>query len=46
MPYLQKGSAGRHKMSRKSSKKSFTKHATHPRRANFVSGVMRGGIRF
>lgn len=46
MPYLQKGGAGRHKMPAKKSKRNFTKHATHPRGQNFVSGVMRGGIRF
>lgn len=46
-PYLQNGNANaRSKMSPKHSKKNFTKHATHPRGANFVSGVMRGGIRF
>lgn len=45
-PYLQKGAGPRHKMSSKGSKKNFTKHATHPKGANFVSGVMRGGIRF
>lgn len=47
MPHLQNGNKqSRHKMTRKHSKRSFTKHATHPRGQNFVSGVMRGGIRF
>lgn len=47
MPYLQNGNmAQRSKISSKASKKSFTKHATHPNRKNLVSGVMRGGIRF
>lgn len=47
MPHLQNGnSQARHKMGKKHSKKSFTKHATHANRKNFVSGVMRGGIRF
>lgn len=46
-PYLQNGGANqRHKMGAKHSKKNFTKHATRPKGANFVSGVMRGGIRF
>lgn len=45
-PYLQNGGHGRHKMSAKHSRRNFTKHAMHPKGANFVSGVMRGGIRF
>lgn len=47
MPHLQNGNLGsRSKIGPKKSKRSFTKHATHPNRKNFVSGVMRGGIRF
>lgn len=47
MPHLQNGNADqRHKMSAKHSKRDFTKKATRPKGANFVSGVMRGGIRF
>lgn len=46
-PFLQNGNVNRrHKMSPKHSRKSFTKHALHTRGANFVTGVMRGGIRF
>lgn len=46
-PHLQNGNmSSRHKMPMKASKKNFTKHAMHPKGANFVSGVMRGGIRF
>lgn len=47
MPYLQNGNSGaRSRMSSKSSKRNFTKKALNTKRANFVSGVMRGGIRF
>lgn len=46
MPQLQSGPSGRHGMSKKASKKNFTKHAVKPNKKNFVSGVMRGGIRF
>lgn len=47
MPHLQNGNMGsRSKIPSKASKRSFTKHATHPNRKNLVSGVMRGGIRF
>ena len=46
MPQLQNGHRGRHKMPARKSRKNFTKHATHPNGKNFVSGVMRGGIRF
>jgi len=47
MPRLQNGNMGsRHKIGDKASKRNFTKNATHPKKANFVSGVMRGGIRF
>lgn len=46
-PHLQNGNMqARHSMSKKHSRKNFTKHAMHPQGANFVSGVMRGGIRF
>lgn len=46
MPSLQNGNmSSRHKMSKGKSKKSFSKHAgSHGK--NYVSGVMRGGIRF
>ncbi|QCQ84914.1 nonstructural protein [Blackfly microvirus SF02] len=46
MPHLQNGNMSqRHKMTRSKSKKSFRKHAgSHGK--NYVSGVMRGGIRF
>lgn len=46
MPHLQTGSNPRHGMSRKSSKKNFTKKALNTKGQNFVSGVSRGGIRF
>nr|QJB18758.1 MAG: hypothetical protein [Microvirus sp.] len=47
MPRLQNGNMdGRHKMGDKSSKKNFTKKAMNTKSQNFVSGVMRGGIRF
>lgn len=47
MPHLQNGNMGqRHKMTRTHSKKSFRKHAQHTNGKNYVSGVMRGGIRF
>lgn len=47
MPHLQNGNLGsRSSIPGKKSRKNFTKHATHPKRVNFVSGVMRGGIRF
>ena len=46
-PQLQNGNMNkRHRIGAKKSKRSFTKHAIHTRGANFVSGVMRGGIRF
>lgn len=46
-PFIQNGNMQqRHKMDRKSSKKQFSKHASHTKHENFVSGVMRGGIRF
>nr|QJB20723.1 MAG: hypothetical protein [Microvirus sp.] len=46
-PKLQNGNMSqRHKMPAKKSKRSFTKHAMHTKGANFVGGVMRGGIRF
>lgn len=46
-PFLQRGNAGgRHKLTKRKSRHSFTKHAVHPKGENFVSGVMRGGIRF
>lgn len=46
-PKLQNGNMhGRHKIPDKKSRKNFTKHATHTKAKNFVSGVMRGGIRF
>lgn len=46
-PKLQNGNMGsRHKMGSRHSKRSFTKHAVRTKGANFVSGVMRGGIRF
>lgn len=35
----------RHKMSPKKSKKLFTRTASKTHKKNFVSGVMRGGIR-
>lgn len=47
MPHLQNGNmAHRHSMGRKHSKRSFTKKALNVKHQNFVSGVMRGGIRF
>lgn len=47
MPHLQNGNMGsRSKIPMKASKRNFTKHAVHTKRANVVSGVMRGGIRF
>lgn len=47
MPRLQNGNLdARHKMSKRHSKKDFTKKAINTRHHNFVSGVMRGGIRF
>lgn len=47
MPHLQNGNLDRrHKIPSKKSKKSFTRHATHTNGKNYVSGVMRGGIRF
>lgn len=47
MPHLQNGNmAQRHKMGAKHSKKNFTKKAVNTNGKNFVSGVMRGGIRF
>lgn len=46
MPYLQTGGHKGHKMSKKSSKRDFTKKAMNTNGKNFVSGVMRGGIRF
>lgn len=47
MPKLQDGNlSSRHKMGANHSRKTFTKHAMHPKKHNFVSGVMRGGIRF
>lgn len=46
MPHLQTGPSGRHSMSRKHSKRNFTKNAVKPNKKNFVTGVMRGGIRF
>ena len=46
-PFLQNGNMSqRHSMQKKASKKNFTKHASHTKHENFVSGVMRGGIRF
>lgn len=46
MPHLQNGNMNqRHKMSRSKSRKSFRKHAGSNMK-NYVSGVMRGGIRF
>nr|QJB20261.1 MAG: hypothetical protein [Microvirus sp.] len=46
-PYLQNGNSNsRHKMGAKHSKRNFTKNAVRSKGANFVSGVMRGGIRF
>ena len=46
-PYLQNGNSNaRSKMSKKASGKNFTKNAVRSKGANFVSGVMRGGIRF
>lgn len=46
-PYLQNGNANsRNQMSKKHSRKNFTKNAVRTKGANFVSGVMRGGIRF
>jgi len=46
-PFLQNGNMQqRHSMPKKQSKKHFTKHASHTKHENFVSGVMRGGIRF
>lgn len=47
MPHIQNGNmAHRHSMSRKHSKRNFTKKAMNVKGQNFVSGVMRGGIRF
>ena len=47
MPHLQNGNMSqRHKIAPKKSKRNFTKHAMHTHGKNFVSGVMRGGIRF
>lgn len=47
MPHLQNGNMGqRHHMSRAHSKRNFTKKALNVKHQNFVSGVMRGGIRF
>ena len=46
MPHLQSGPSGRRGMSKSSSKKNFTKHAVKANKKNFVTGVMRGGIRF
>ena len=46
-PHLQNGNhEKRHSMSRKTSKRNFTKNATNTKSKNFVTGVMRGGIRF
>lgn len=46
-PHLQNGNMGsRAPIPKKASKKQFTKHAMHTNNKNFVSGVMRGGIRF
>lgn len=46
-PHLQNGNMGsRHKMSKAHSKRNFTKKALNTKHQNFVSGVMRGGIRF
>ncbi len=36
---------GRHKMSRNSSRKNFSKGARSIKKINFTSGPMRGGIR-
>lgn len=47
MPHLQNGNMGqRHSIPRKKSKRNFTRNAMHTHGANFVQGVMRGGIRF
>lgn len=47
VPHLQNGNMNqRHKMSGHKSRKSFSKHASHTNAKNYVSGVMRGGIRF
>ena len=46
-PFLQNGNMQqRHSIDRKKSKRQFSKHASHTKHENFVSGVMRGGIRF
>lgn len=47
MPHLQNGNMShRSKIPMKASKKSFSKHAVHTNGKNYVTGVMRGGIRF
>lgn len=47
MPYIQNGNmSARHKMGHKHSKRNFTKKAMNTKPANYVTGVMRGGIRF
>lgn len=46
MPHLQNGGKSAHRMKRNASKRNFSKKAMNTNGKNFVSGVMRGGIRF